>query len=216
MSDERWLPVVGFEGLYEVSDLGRVRNATDRAHAGKLSPEQVREIRSLHNEQGKSFRWLAAEFSVSFGTIQKLLARDYKPFVEARRLLSTNGLAAGYPVVRLSAGGVYTMKQVHRLVLEAFAGPANGRQGNHKNGCKTDNRLENLEWATPSENMRHASDVLGVAHGESNGMAKLSTTAITEIRARYSRGGVTQRALAREFRVSQTAISKIVTRSRWR
>jgi len=65
----------------------------------------------------------------------------------------------GYRKVSLS-GHDHKKRQilVHRLVAEAFIGqPKDGRsQVNHKNLDKSDNRLENLEWVTPEENMRHA------------------------------------------------------------
>jgi hypothetical protein len=51
---------------------------------------------------------------------------------------------------------------VHRILATAFIeNPDNKRTINHKNGVRSDNSLDNLEWATYSENIKHSFVVLG-------------------------------------------------------
>lgn len=69
----------------------------------------------------------------------------------------------GYWCVNPSQNGITQRFYVHRLVAQAFIpNPAEKEQVNHINGVKSDNRVENLEWCTSSENHRHRSRVLGV------------------------------------------------------
>ncbi len=67
----------------------------------------------------------------------------------------------GYLDVMLYYKGQEKRCLVHKLVAIAFVeGWREGLEVNHKNGIKTDNRAENLEWVTASENNQHARDVL--------------------------------------------------------
>lgn len=69
-----------------------------------------------------------------------------------------DGNPRGYLYVKLGAKSTCC---IHILVAKAFIPNPNGKpQINHKNGVKTDNRVENLEWVTHQENIQHAFRVL--------------------------------------------------------
>jgi len=63
----------------------------------------------------------------------------------------------GYCVVWLSKNGTVKPFTVHRLVAIMFIENPNGlEQVNHKDGDKTNNHINNLEWCSRSENVKHA------------------------------------------------------------
>lgn len=77
------------------------------------------------------------------------------------RLLKPALDGAGYLIVYLRKDKKSIRFHVHRLVAQVFVN-GDGSDVNHKNGTKTDNRADNLEWCSRSENMKHAIRVLGL------------------------------------------------------
>lgn len=160
MMNESWLSVKGYEGLYEVSDLGNVRRV-----GGKfLSPKP-----------GK----------------------------------------LGYKIVSLHMNGYSKKYLVHRLVAEAFIpNPEDKSYVNHLDGNKTNNRVDNLEWATPSENIQHAYDngLRLPIRGENNSQCKLTEEDIVWIKTHVIKGDKDFgcKAIAKRFGVTEPHISSIV------
>lgn len=72
-------------------------------------------------------------------------------------ILRTSIHCSGYEIVTLYNNCKSETKRVHRLVAEAFhSNKDNKKCVNHKDGNKINNKLENLEWVTHSENLNHA------------------------------------------------------------
>lgn len=73
----------------------------------------------------------------------------------------------GYQTVNLMINGKRVGLAVHTAVARAFCeGYDQEKQVNHKDGNKQNNNYNNLEWTTPTENIRHAIEVLGYSKKE--------------------------------------------------
>jgi len=121
----------------------------------------------------------------------------------------------GYLQVALMIDGKRYEKLVHRLVAEAFIdNPEKKPQINHKDGNKMNNQATNLEWATPSENGKHAymTGLLTISYGEKNGRAKLTDDIVKSIFISKEK----TRNLATEYRVSESTINKIRSGEIWK
>lgn len=123
-------------------------------------------------------------------------------------------LVRGYLQIALSKNGNNIWRPVHRLVAEAFIpNPRICNQVNHINGNKTDNRVENLEWCTQSENQTHAVRT-GLRKSERTNTAKLTADQVREIRSLYPT--LNSRELADKFGIKQAQVCKIIKRQSWR
>lgn len=174
---EEWRPAFGFEGDYEVSNLGNGRRTTASAVKRNTHPG---------------------------------------------RLLTAHRARHGYRRFAFANEGKKHYVCVHRAVWEAFVGPIPvGLQINHKNGLKDDNRLENLDVVTQSENVRWNYRVLGVAppnnpqHGEKNGRAKIKAADLDRVRALRAEGR-SQQAIADIIGINQTNVSRILRGVAWK
>lgn len=129
------------------------------------------------------------------------------------QFLKTKINKLGYEEIRLGLGrknkGTHT---IHRLVAETYLpNPNNYREVNHKNGIKTDNRLENLEWTTRSENMKHAirTGLKVLKRDLEHPAAKLSLEQIKQIVPKIDGRYGTLSRIAREYGVSVSLLSLI-------
>jgi len=126
----------------------------------------------------------------------------------------------GYLQIYLCKNGKKKNIKIHRLVAQIFVPNINNKpQVNHKNGNKKDNYFENLEWCTPSENIKHAFKIglkciteNGMKASSKNGIArrKLRHDDIEKIKKLHDKKEYSQRQLAKMFSVGQTAINRIV------
>lgn len=125
----------------------------------------------------------------------------------------------GYVQAMLRKSGIKKNLSVHRLVCEAFHGPAPATKPfvNHRNGKKSDNRKKNLHWVSASENILHALDTgLAVrAKGESHGMAKLTETQALEIYNLLITTNMTQKSIALKYGVAREVVKDIKTGRSW-
>ncbi len=123
----------------------------------------------------------------------------------------------GYLRLTLCKNHIKKNFTVHRLVALTFIpNPDKLEQVNHINGIKSDNRVENLEWCTASENTYHAYKTgLTSKKGSKNNNAKLTEEKAENIRE-LLKEGMSQGKIADIMGVCSSTISLIKTGKIWR
>ena len=144
-----------------------------------------------------------------------------------RREVSTNASPAGKILVGSMHGregkkyiryALGTKRRfAHAIVLEAFCGLGIGLVPHHKNNIGTDNRVENLQWVTPSENTKlaYADGCIKPLRGANSSSAKLTAEAVAVIREKYRRGWSCS-MLADVYGINKSSIHRVVTGKTWR
>lgn len=139
---------------------------------------------------------------------------------ETKYIRSIN-IIRGYGYVTLKIKGKPKTCQVHRLVAEAFVpNPENKPQVNHKDCNKLNNQSYNLEWATRSENIKHAYDNNLVSKMEKN--TKLTEEEVIEI-CKLLEKGVSRKEIVKTLNLTEkydeknlkSIISRIRVRECW-
>jgi hypothetical protein len=176
---EIWKDVVGYEGHYQVSNIGAVKSVA----------------RIVESRKGV------------FGNKKEIFLKPTKT-------------KKGYLRIKLCKvvceKSIENNFYIHTLVAKSFLeNPLNKPQVNHINGIKYDNRVENLEWVTGSENVRHSLDnnLKIPQKGSENGMSKLTEKQVLEIR-KIGRTK-TLKEVAKIYNVNMSLISLILLNKIW-
>lgn len=177
IKNEEWRDVAEYEGLYQVSNLGRVKSL------------------SRFTKFGRSYK-----------TTKTMLLRFY---------VDKDGyMLVGFSKKSKMKGGI----KVHQLVLLSFGFERKSNKLGccHGDGCRYNNRIENLRWGTQADNVKDQGKHGRFTEGEKSGQAVLNNKKVIEIRELYRKGEYSQKKIGKIFGVSQGNVGFIVRRITWK
>lgn len=181
---EIWKDIPGYEGVYQISNIGRVKSLSRYVARGRAKNPNV---------------------------------------LLPERILAIKINRGGYQVVHLRTNkNLYPT--VHKLVAMVFIDNPLGKPTvNHINGIKADNRVENLEWSTHSEQMIHAIETglyvqpdisKYTTRGSANPISKIKEEDIPEIK-RMRESGATYKSIGEHFGLGISQVFRICKNQSW-
>lgn len=129
------------------------------------------------------------------------------------------GMRSGYKYANLCKDGIIKSFALHELVCLAFIGKRpKGFVTNHKDGNRINNRPENLEHVTQSENMYHAHrmGMCPVPYGEKHYWSKLNGKQVSEIKQLFRETKLSHRVIGLKFGVHTATVQAIKEGRSWK
>lgn len=166
--------------------------------------------------EGFPHYWISSEANFKTSSRFVKVGRTEK-WVEGQTRKPHLNLAGYYQLKVRFEGKVSMLSRARVMAMHFLPKPLSDKiHVNHKNGIKTDDSLENIEWVSPSENRQHAYDT-GLQKGQSgsrNPMAILTEKEVAEIKLQIGLGERNV-AIAKDFGVSHKLISQIRRGATW-
>lgn len=178
MTEEIWKDIPGFEGRYQVSNLGKVKSL-DRKTIKKDSHGGL--------------------------CIQQSKGMPLKQFLNGGRK------GTKYPFVVLTVShSIQKSYNVHRLVALVFVDNPEGKlEVNHKDGDKSNNNANNLEWCTRKENVAHSvkSGLFFTMNGVHSN-CKVSLETIIQVKKELA-NGIDRKSIAKKYNLNLDTVKHI-------
>lgn len=174
LSGEIWKPIKNYEGLYEISNMGRIKSLVRNTKTKIIKGDTILKLKQSKKE--------------------------------------------GYIQSKLSKKSKFWMPVVSRLVAEHFCNPPSYKWvANHKNCIRWDNRAENLECISQSQNIRYVYKLKRNSQkGEKNNGAKINMEIVKKIRKFTEENDhLSQQQIANEFGLKRENVKDIINYKTW-
>lgn len=126
------------------------------------------------------------------------------------------GKSVIYPRVSLKYKGKTKKFALHRLIAMVFIpNPYNLPHVNHKDGNRLNNHVDNLEWCTHEENIKHAMENGLNPKGERQGIAVATEEIVAEIRRLRRETSLTYPEIAKMFSLKESTVGAIGRYQNW-
>lgn len=156
----------------------------------------------------KDVKEFEGHYQVSnLGNVRSIKFGKILPIVETNKF--------GYKKFMLRKPNYKKIVFTHRVVAECFINnPLNKPFVNHKNSIKNDNNIENLEWCTASENLKHSfSHGKNSQVGERNAKSKLTSDEVYKIK--FETDGMIHSQIAKIYNIHTNHVGSIKRNERW-
>lgn len=213
---EIWKDIPCYVGLYQASDLGRIKSFH---RCKELNKNIILEICKLITNNIKQCN-IALKFNISRANISRIKNNPHK-YLNREKFLNQYIDKGGRCIVNLYKNRIIKNCKVHRLVLETFVGPCPfGMECRHLDGNQKNNRVDNLRWGTHIENVGdtiiHGTQYHPKYDGENYPNAKTNRNKVIEIKKLLEEGKLNITEISKLLDISRYIVQDIKRKRTWR